>query len=118
MQKYVIEGNYPIKGKIKASGNKNAALPCLAATLLTDKPVILKNIPEIEDVHVMLDILKLLGSDIKQIKKNEYRIITNNIKKEEIPRQYEDSSLWYSEWDILSGVIWNINVIDDVVLVK
>jgi UDP-N-acetylglucosamine 1-carboxyvinyltransferase len=50
MSKYVIEGNFPIKGTIRASGNKNAALPCLAAALLTDEPVILRNIPDIEDV--------------------------------------------------------------------
>ena len=40
MCKYIIEGSFPVKGKIKASGNKNAALPCIAATLLTDETVI------------------------------------------------------------------------------
>ena len=54
MHKYVIEGGYPVKGVIRASGNKNAALPCIAASLLTRSPVILKNVPEIEDDFVML----------------------------------------------------------------
>jgi UDP-N-acetylglucosamine 1-carboxyvinyltransferase len=85
MNKYEIEGNYPLKGKVKASGNKNAALPCLAATLLTDEPVVLKNIPEIEDTHVMLSILKLLGSKVEKIRDNEYKIITSNTKTSEIP---------------------------------
>ena len=58
MHRYVIEGGYPVKGTIKASGNKNAALPCIASSLLTRSPVILKNVPEIEDVNVMFEILK------------------------------------------------------------
>lgn len=83
--KYVIEGGFPIKGKIKASGNKNAALPCIAATLLTDKPVILKNLPEIEDVHVMLEVLKSLGSKVTKLNNGEYEIVTSDIKTHEVP---------------------------------
>ncbi len=44
---YAIEGGVPLRGRIRASGNKNAALPCLAAALLTDQPVVLRNLPEI-----------------------------------------------------------------------
>jgi UDP-N-acetylglucosamine 1-carboxyvinyltransferase len=84
MYKYLIEGSCPIKGKIKPSGNKNAALPCLAATLLTDEPVILQNIPELEDVQVMIQILRELGSTVHETAKNEYTIQTSNIVKEEI----------------------------------
>ncbi|RKX82874.1 MAG: UDP-N-acetylglucosamine 1-carboxyvinyltransferase [Spirochaetes bacterium] len=85
MYKYIIDGNFPLKGTIKTSGNKNAALPCLAATLLTDEPVILSNIPEIEDVQVMIDILKVFGSKVEQLKNNVYRIETLNIKRSDIP---------------------------------
>ena len=85
MDKYVIEGSYPLKGKIKASGNKNAALPCLAAALLTDEEVILENIPEIEDVAVMVRILKQLGSKVTWMGTNKYSIKTTDIKKAEIP---------------------------------
>jgi UDP-N-acetylglucosamine 1-carboxyvinyltransferase len=85
---YEIIGGKPIKGKIRASGNKNAALPCIAATLLTNEPVILNNLPEIEDVHVMLDILKALGSEVKQLETNKYRIQTLNIKGPEIPSEF------------------------------
>ncbi|MGA2973842.1 MAG: UDP-N-acetylglucosamine 1-carboxyvinyltransferase [Spirochaetia bacterium] len=82
---YVIEGGFPLKGRIKASGNKNSALPCLAATLLTDQPVVLRNLPEIEDVHVMIEILKVLGSAVEKIGHNEFRFQTLDIKREEIP---------------------------------
>ena len=61
MYEYHIEGGFPIKGTIAASGNKNAALPCIAAVLLTDKEVTLRNIPDIEDTGVMIKILEKLG---------------------------------------------------------
>lgn len=74
MYKYRIEGGFPIKGRIRASGNKNAALPCIAATLLADGLVTLRNIPEIEDVQVMLDILRHLGAIVEAVGPNEWRI--------------------------------------------
>ena len=67
MSSYVITGGRPLSGSIHISGNKNAALPCLAATLLTDQPVILRNIPEIEDVKVMLALLGVLGSRLERL---------------------------------------------------
>ncbi|MEA1911495.1 MAG: UDP-N-acetylglucosamine 1-carboxyvinyltransferase [Spirochaetota bacterium] len=84
MNKYNIEGSFPLKGKIKASGNKNAALPCIAATLLTDSEVVLKNIPEIEDVRVMFEVLKSLGAKVNRRAHGEYSVTTTNIKSSEI----------------------------------
>ncbi|MCF6334681.1 MAG: UDP-N-acetylglucosamine 1-carboxyvinyltransferase, partial [Spirochaetales bacterium] len=91
MGKYIIEGNFPLKGKITASGNKNAALPCIAATLLTDEEVTLKNLPEIEDVRVMFDVLKSLGVSVTRKKQGEYKIKTNNIKSSEIQAEHAKS---------------------------
>ena len=88
MVHYSIEGGYPIKGTIKASGNKNAALPCIAAALLTDEPVILKNIPNIEDVHVMLGVYRSLGGEVKSVAPNVLRLKTGNISTSEIPLEY------------------------------
>lgn len=82
MCRYFVDGSFPIKGKIKASGNKNAALPCIAAALLSDSEVILENIPEIEDVSVMLSIASKLGATIKKIKSNEYSIKCDNLKSD------------------------------------
>ncbi len=87
MDAYSIEGSFPLKGKITASGNKNAALPCIAAVLLTDETVVLKNIPEIEDVHVMFKVLTVLGVDIKKISHGTYGFQTQNINTSEIPAQ-------------------------------
>ena len=56
MSAFVIEGGYPLQGTIQPIGNKNAALPLLAACLLTEEPITLHNMPEIGDVRTMLTI--------------------------------------------------------------
>ena len=88
MYEYLIEGSFPVKGTIKASGNKNAALPCIAAALLSAEPVTLKNIPEIEDVGVMLDIFKALGGTVKKQDSNTYVLHAKDIKESEIPIEH------------------------------
>ncbi|GAB1431400.1 UDP-N-acetylglucosamine 1-carboxyvinyltransferase [Spirochaetota bacterium] len=85
MTQYRIEGGHPLKGTIKASGNKNAALPCIAACLLSEEPVTLRNIPEIEDVLVMLDICKDLGAKVERVDKNAWRIDASGLESSEIP---------------------------------
>ena len=85
MHEYVIEGGYPIQGTVTASGNKNAALPCLAATVLTKEPVILHNIPEIRDTNVMIEILKSLGAEVEQISKNNWKIQCKKITSTKLP---------------------------------
>jgi len=74
MFKYLIEGGHPLRGRIQPSGNKNAALPCLAATLLTGEPVVLRNIPDIEDVQVMIEILRQLGTRVEKIGDHAWRL--------------------------------------------
>ena len=88
MVHYTIDGGYPISGTIKASGNKNAALPCIAAALLTDEPVILRNIPDIEDAQVMLEVFRALGGEAFSPEPNVWRLKTGNISSSKIPREY------------------------------
>ena len=64
MNTFLIEGGWPLRGEITVAGNKNAALPMLAATLLTDQPVRLENVPDIRDVRVMRSALEDLGASI------------------------------------------------------
>ena len=61
MEKFVIEGGYPLSGTITPAGNKNAALPALAACLLTDEELVVRNVPRIRDVDAMLGLLAGLG---------------------------------------------------------
>ena len=74
MAEYRIIGGTPTSGEVRISGNKNAALPCLAATLLTDEEVVLSNVPDIEDVRVMIDLLKRLGSTVSRTGANSWSI--------------------------------------------
>lgn len=87
MYKYVIEGNRPLSGKIKASGNKNAALPCICAALLTGETVVLRNIPEIEDVHVMTEVIRELGVTVKKIEHGVYSFTAENISTTVVPKE-------------------------------
>ena len=57
MEKFIIEGGTPLSGTIVPAGNKNAALPALAATLLTSEEVVLRNTPRIRDVQAMVELL-------------------------------------------------------------
>src|SRR3712207_197400 len=65
VEKLVIEGGQPLSGTVVPAGNKNAALPLLAASLLTDEEVVLHNVPHIRDVEALIDLLADLGADIE-----------------------------------------------------
>ena len=80
MDKFLLTGPCKVEGKINVSGSKNAALPILAATLLFDKPVELKNLPNVRDVQTMLALLKSLGSKIV-ISRNKKSVKIYNFKK-------------------------------------
>ena len=80
MGAYLIEGGKPASGEILISGNKNAALPCLAATLLTDDTVRLCNVPDIEDVSVMCRLLKSIGSTIVAVDSHTLDITSGSRK--------------------------------------
>jgi UDP-N-acetylglucosamine 1-carboxyvinyltransferase len=61
--KFVVEGGHRLKGTVRPAGNKNAALPMIAATLLTDEEVVLENVPDIKDVRTLLELLQALGAE-------------------------------------------------------
>src|SRR5438876_10696634 len=77
----VIEGGIPLSGRIRASGNKNGALPILAACLLTDEPVTLSNVPHIRDVETMMELLADLGADVAWTGPNEVRVHTADVSR-------------------------------------
>ncbi len=74
MDKLVIQGGYPLSGSVTPAGNKNAALPLLAACLLTDEPVILHNVPDIRDVQSMRTLLESLSVSIETIGNHTWRV--------------------------------------------
>jgi UDP-N-acetylglucosamine 1-carboxyvinyltransferase len=78
---FLIEGAHPLSGTIRAAGNKNGALPSLAATLLADEPVTLSNVPRIRDVETMLELLVELGVDAGWTGPSELRVDTTAVSK-------------------------------------
>ena len=74
MQSFVIEGGRPLSGTVRASGNKNGALPILAACVLASEEVRLSNVPRIRDVETMVELLADLGADVEWTGPNEVRV--------------------------------------------
>src|SRR5947199_898015 len=65
MDKFVIRGGEPLLGTVRVSGAKNAALPCMAAALLTDQPVILENVPQVRDIQTTRNLLAAMGAEVE-----------------------------------------------------
>ena len=80
MEKFVIEGGMPLNGEVSPAGNKNAALPLLAACLLTEEPVVLRNIPRIKDVLVMRHLIESLGAQVEELDATAWRITTRDLR--------------------------------------
>jgi UDP-N-acetylglucosamine 1-carboxyvinyltransferase len=80
MDRFIIQGGIPLHGEVTPSGNKNAALPLLAACVLTKQPVILHNIPQIQDVLNMRDLLISLGLRIEAIRERSWQIDASEIR--------------------------------------
>ncbi|MDC0418735.1 UDP-N-acetylglucosamine 1-carboxyvinyltransferase [Pelagibacteraceae bacterium] len=80
MQKLIIKGKKKLSGSITISGSKNATLPILAASILTNKKIILKNVPLVQDVYTMINLLKFIGVNIETSKKKNVLSISNNKK--------------------------------------
>ena len=74
MESFVIKGGQPLSGTIRPSGNKNAALPVVAASLLADEPVVIRNVPRILDVATMLELVASTGAAVERLGLNELRI--------------------------------------------
>ena len=85
MARFIVEGGTPLRGSIRPAGNKNEALPCIAAALLTDEPVILRNVPRIRDVRNMLEIASALGAQVDEVDPHTVRITTTNVRSDELP---------------------------------
>jgi UDP-N-acetylglucosamine 1-carboxyvinyltransferase len=79
MEEFIIEGGYPLHGEVTPSGNKNAALPLLAACLLTTEPVTLRNVPQIRDVQAMRKLIESLGAVVEELDSTTWRVTTREL---------------------------------------
>jgi len=87
MERFVINGKKQLSGTVIPSGNKNEVLPVLAATLLTDEKIILKNVPKIRDVEVMIEVIQKIGGDIEWIDDTTLYIINKGVNTYELPKE-------------------------------
>ncbi len=76
---FIVEGSHPLSGSIRPSGNKNAALPIVAAALLTEHPVTLENVPRIRDVETLVELVRSLGVEIGWTARNTLAIRAREI---------------------------------------
>src|SRR5688572_8603135 len=84
MDKFVIEGGYPLSGTVLPAGNKNAALPMLAASLLTEEEVVIGNVPRIRDVDAMLALLEDLGVRVSWRDEHEVALRASSLTSNEV----------------------------------
>ncbi|NJD19643.1 MAG: UDP-N-acetylglucosamine 1-carboxyvinyltransferase [Gemmatimonadetes bacterium] len=86
MASFLVEGGHRLSGRIRPAGNKNAALPCLAATVLASEPVTLHNVPRIRDVETFLEIVASLGAQVRWAGPNEVIVDPRAVAVEAIDR--------------------------------
>ncbi|MDY2986427.1 MAG: UDP-N-acetylglucosamine 1-carboxyvinyltransferase [Peptoniphilus sp.] len=79
MEKIIVRKSEPLRGTVRISGAKNAALPILAASLLGTEDVVLEDVPGLKDVDIMCQVLESLGSTVKRVEKNKIIINSNNL---------------------------------------
>jgi UDP-N-acetylglucosamine 1-carboxyvinyltransferase len=82
--KFIVHGGKPLNGVVRPTGNKNAALPMIAATLLTDEEVFLENVPRIRDVITLLNLLEVLGAETEWTGPNEVRVRAANVGEKQL----------------------------------
>jgi UDP-N-acetylglucosamine 1-carboxyvinyltransferase len=86
MEKFIIQGGVPLSGEIVPAGNKNAALPILAACLLTEEELVVRNVPRIRDVESMLGLLERLGVNVTR-RENEVHLRADTIPGTEVDEE-------------------------------
>lgn len=87
MERFVIEGGVQLRGTVAPSGNKNAALPILCAALLTDEPVMVRNVPRIRDVEDILALIRDLGVEVCEMGEHDFVVHARNVRSTELNRQ-------------------------------
>lgn len=85
MDKFVIRGGVPLEGEIQTSGSKNAALPALAACLLTSEPVTLRRVPHVRDIRTMQNLLKYSGALLEEDREGQVRVHAETLSRPEAP---------------------------------
>lgn len=88
MEQYVIKGGNPLVGEVDIAGAKNAALPILAAAIMTDEPVLIENLPDVRDINVLLEAISEIGAQVDRLNSSTVRINGSTIKDLSVDYEY------------------------------
>ncbi|MDO5337582.1 MAG: UDP-N-acetylglucosamine 1-carboxyvinyltransferase [Eubacteriales bacterium] len=88
MEQYVIKGGNPLVGEVDIAGAKNAALPILAAAIMTDEPVLIENLPDVRDINVLLEAIAEIGAQVDRLNSSTVRINGSAIKDLSVDYEY------------------------------
>ena len=86
-QQFIVEGGHRLAGSIRPSGNKNAALPIVAATLLTAEEVVLENVPRIRDIETLVELVRTVGAEIEWSARNTLRVRAAEVRAASLDRE-------------------------------
>src|ERR1700756_1001375 len=87
MEKFIIEGGVPLSGELTVAGNKNAALPILAACLLTEEELLLHRVPRIRDTEAQIALLERLGVEVSWVADNSLRLCAAGVGEIEVDQK-------------------------------
>jgi UDP-N-acetylglucosamine 1-carboxyvinyltransferase len=90
MEKFIIEGGYPLSGTVVPAGNKNAALPLLAASVLTQDEMVLRNVPRIQDVDAMVQLLVRLGVKVSWLEENVVSLRADEVDHADVDAEWSE----------------------------
>ena len=93
MDQYIIKGGKPLVGEVIIGGAKNAALGILAGAVMADEPVLIENLPDVDDVNVLLDAIAGIGAVVDRVDRHTVRINGGTIKSVYVDYEYIKLSL-------------------------
>ena len=88
MEKYIIKGGNPLVGEVDSAGAKNAALPIISASIMTDETVLIENVPDVRDIHVLLQAMESIGAIVSKVDRHTYKINGSQISSLTIEDDY------------------------------
>ena len=94
MEQYIIKGGNPLVGEVEIGGAKNAALAILAAAIMTDETVLIDNLPDVNDINVLLDAIAGIGASVHRIDRHTVRINGKGITNFDIEYEYIKKICW------------------------
>ena len=88
MEQYVIKGGNPLVGEVDICGAKNAALPILAAAIMTDETVLIENLPDVNDINVLIEAIAGIGAQVERVNRSTVKINGSTIGDVNVDYEY------------------------------